>query len=44
MAAYLASELALRLVKPGEENSIVTDAIQKAAESFQCKPIEGIKN
>jgi curved DNA binding protein len=42
MAAYLASELALRLVKPGEENSIVTDAIQKAAESFQCKPIEGM--
>ncbi|XP_062519204.1 proliferation-associated protein 2G4-like [Corticium candelabrum] len=42
MAAYLASELALRLVKPGEENSTVTDAIQRVAESFQCKPVEGM--
>jgi curved DNA binding protein len=42
LAAHYASELALRLVKPGNENQQVTDAIQKAAESFKCKPIEGM--
>ncbi|XP_064606647.1 proliferation-associated protein 2G4-like [Liolophura sinensis] len=42
MAAHLASEAALRLVKGGNENYMVTDAIQKVAESFKCKPIEGM--
>jgi len=42
MAAHLASEAALRLVKPGNENLSVTDGIQKVAESFNCKPIEGM--
>ncbi|XP_067687260.1 proliferation-associated protein 2G4-like [Haliotis asinina] len=42
MAAHLASEAALRLVKPGNENYNVTDNIQKVAESFKCKPIEGM--
>lgn len=41
-AAHLAAEAALRLVKPGTENLSVTDGIQKVAESFQCKPIEGM--
>ncbi|GAB1609269.1 proliferation-associated protein 2G4-like [Argonauta hians] len=42
MAAHLASEAALRLVKPGNMNYTVTDAIQKVAESFKCKPVEGM--
>ncbi|KAK3106673.1 hypothetical protein FSP39_024934 [Pinctada imbricata] len=42
MAAHLASEAALRLVKPGNENYVVTDAVQKVAESYDCKPIEGM--
>jgi len=42
LAAYSAAEIALRLVKPGSDNYSVTDGIQKAAESFTCKPIEGM--
>lgn len=42
MAAYLCSEAALRMVKPGNKNSQVTSAIQKVAESFDCKPVEGM--
>lgn len=41
-AAYLASEVAQRLVKAGNENYTVTDQIQKVAEAFQCKPVEGM--
>ncbi|GAB6019403.1 Proliferation-associated protein 2G4 [Chamberlinius hualienensis] len=42
VAAHLAAEAALRLVIPGNENNAVTDSIQKVAESFKCKPIEGM--
>jgi len=42
LAAHLASEAALRLVKPGNETYIVTDTVQKIAESFECKPVEGM--
>lgn len=42
MAAHLASEAAIRLVKPGNKNWDVTDAVQKIAESFGCQPCEGI--
>ena len=42
VAAYLASELAHRTVKPGEENYTITDYIQKLTEDFKCKPIEGM--
>lgn len=41
-AAHLASEAALRLVKPGNDTYAVTDAVQKVAESFGCKPVEGM--
>ncbi|XP_031550715.1 proliferation-associated protein 2G4-like [Actinia tenebrosa] len=41
-AAYLASEVAQRMVKPGIENNAITDLVQKVAESFKCKPIEGM--
>jgi len=42
LAAHQAAEAALRLVKPGNENFKVTEAIQKVAESYKCKPIEGM--
>lgn len=42
MAAHLASEAALRLVKPGNETYEVTDAVNKIAEAFKCKPVEGM--
>jgi len=42
MAAHLASEAALRLVKPGGETYAITETVQKIAESFECKPIEGM--
>ncbi|GFT09780.1 proliferation-associated protein 2G4 [Nephila pilipes] len=41
-AAHYAAEAALRLVKPGGDNNSVTDTIQKIAESFKCKPVEGM--
>lgn len=41
-AAHQAASVALRLVVPGGENEIVTDAVQKVAESYKCKPISGM--
>ncbi|KAK7092938.1 proliferation-associated protein 2G4-like [Littorina saxatilis] len=41
-AAHMAAEAALRLVKPGNENYQVTDGIQKVAEAYNCKPVEGM--
>jgi len=41
-AAHQAASIALRLVVPGGENEAVTDAVQKVAESYKCKPISGM--
>lgn len=41
LAAHYASQAALRLLKPGNETYAITDAVQKVAESFKCKPVEG---
>nr|XP_022919351.1 proliferation-associated protein 2G4 [Onthophagus taurus] len=41
-AAHYASQAALRLLKPGHDSYAVTDVIQTVAESFKCKPIEGM--
>jgi methionine aminopeptidase len=41
-AAHQASEVAIRLMKPGTENYTVTDMIQRVAESYDCKPVEGM--
>ncbi|CAL8275300.1 unnamed protein product [Boreogadus saida] len=41
-AAHLCAEAAIRLVKPGNKNSQVTDAWNKIAKSFKCSPIEGM--
>jgi curved DNA binding protein len=42
LAAHYASEVASRLVKPTATSYQVTDAVQKVAEAFGCKPIEGM--
>lgn len=42
MAAYNAAEAALRLLKPGSNNYLITDAIDKIADSYKCKPVEGM--
>jgi len=42
LAAHLASEAALRLVKPGNETYDVTDVVGKVGEAFECKPVEGM--
>ncbi|XP_061759331.1 proliferation-associated protein 2G4b [Nerophis ophidion] len=41
-AAHLCAEAALRLVKPGNQNTQVTEAWNKIAKSFNCSPIEGL--
>uniref|UniRef100_A0A4W3HRQ3 Proliferation-associated 2G4 n=1 Tax=Callorhinchus milii TaxID=7868 RepID=A0A4W3HRQ3_CALMI len=41
-AAHLCAEAALRLVKPGNQNTQVTEAWNKIAQSFKCTPIEGM--
>ncbi|KAG1961592.1 proliferation-associated protein 2G4b [Pimephales promelas] len=41
-AAYLCAEAALRLVKPGNQNTQVTEAWNKIAQSFKCMAIEGM--
>ncbi|NXJ86734.1 PA2G4 protein, partial [Trogon melanurus] len=40
-AAHLCAEAALRLVKPGNQNTQVTEAPPPIAHSFHCAPIEG---
>uniref|UniRef100_A0A8D0AQG9 Proliferation-associated 2G4, b n=1 Tax=Sander lucioperca TaxID=283035 RepID=A0A8D0AQG9_SANLU len=42
LAAHLCAEAALRLVKPGNQNTQVTEAWNKIAKSFKCSPIEGM--
>lgn len=42
LAAHFASEAALRLVRPGNENFTVTDTITKIAKAYECKPVEGM--
>jgi len=42
LAAHLASEAALRLVKPGNETYEVTETVSKIGEAFDCKPVEGM--
>ncbi|KAI8920176.1 hypothetical protein PhCBS80983_g05479 [Powellomyces hirtus] len=41
-AAYLATEAAIRLLRPGNTNTQVSDAVQTIAEDFECKPVEGM--
>ncbi|KAL0577130.1 hypothetical protein V5O48_004844 [Marasmius crinis-equi] len=41
-AAWHAAEVAMRLVKAGNKNWAVTEAVQKAATAWDCKPVEGM--
>ncbi|KAJ0245537.1 hypothetical protein HA466_0179960 [Hirschfeldia incana] len=41
-AANTAAEVALRLVRPGKKNHAVTEAVQKVAEAYDCKIVEGV--
>ena len=40
-AAHTAAEVAMRLVKVGNKNWAVTDAVNKVAAAWGCKPVEG---
>ncbi|OJA13618.1 hypothetical protein AZE42_03963 [Rhizopogon vesiculosus] len=41
-AAWHASEIAMRLMKVGNKNFAITDAVAKAAAAWDCKPVEGM--
>jgi len=40
-AAHTAAEVAMRLVKVGNKNWAVTDAVNKVSAAWGCKPVEG---
>jgi methionine aminopeptidase len=40
-AAWHAAEVAMRLVKVGNKNFAVTDAVAKTVATWGCKPVEG---
>jgi len=42
LAAHNCAEAALRLIKAGNTNVQVTDAIQKITDSYKCTPLEGM--
>jgi curved DNA binding protein len=42
LAAYYAAEAALRLIKPTENNTSVTEMIDRIANVYHCKPVEGM--
>ena len=42
LAAQTAAEAGLRLMRPGNSNYQVTEAIKKSTESFNCVPMEGV--
>jgi len=41
-AAHFAGEAALRLLKPGNKNTQVTEVIKAVAEQFNVRPVEGV--
>ena len=41
-ATHLATEAALRLMKPGKSSYEVTEAVQKIAKEFGCVPVQGM--
>ncbi|PZC85502.1 proliferation-associated protein 2G4 [Helicoverpa armigera] len=42
LAAHYASEAALRMLRPGNENYAITEVVQKITAEFGCKPVEGM--
>lgn len=43
-AAHQAAEVALRLIKPGNKNTAVTEAIEKVAEAYGVKAVGGVQS
>jgi len=41
-AAWTAAEIAMRLVKVGNKNWAITDAVNKVTAAWDCKPVEGM--
>jgi len=41
-AAHFAGEIALRLLRPGNTNTQISEAIGQVAASFNCTPVEGV--
>jgi len=41
-AAYHAAEAAIRMIKPGNTNTQVTETIAKVAEAFGVSPMQGV--
>uniref|UniRef100_A0A2P2I1D9 Proliferation-associated protein 2G4-like n=1 Tax=Hirondellea gigas TaxID=1518452 RepID=A0A2P2I1D9_9CRUS len=42
LAAHYAAEAALRLFKPGFENTAISTAVSKVSEVYSCSPVEGM--
>jgi curved DNA binding protein len=42
LAAYYAAEAAIRLIKPTENNTTVTEMVDRIANVYHCKPVEGM--
>jgi len=42
LAAYKATQAALRVIKPGCTNTQVTEIIQKVSDSYKVNPVEGV--
>ncbi|KAG0259917.1 Proliferation-associated protein 2G4 [Actinomortierella ambigua] len=42
MAAYQSAEAAVRLIRSGNVNNVVTDHVQRIAAAYGCKPVEGM--
>jgi methionine aminopeptidase len=40
-AAWHAAEVAMRMIKVGNKNWVVTEAVNKVGAAWDCKPIEG---
>ncbi|KAF9979226.1 Proliferation-associated protein 2G4 [Actinomortierella ambigua] len=42
MAAYQSAEAAVRLIRAGNVNNVVTDHVHRIATAYGCKPVEGM--
>ncbi|KAF9581780.1 Proliferation-associated protein 2G4 [Lunasporangiospora selenospora] len=42
MAAHQAAEAAVRLIRSGNANTLITEQVQKIASAYGCKPVEGM--
>ena len=42
LAAYKATQAALRLIRPGNFNNQITDVIKKCCESYEVNALEGV--